>query len=101
MVKVRPVIVVSPNHNHYSQLYTIVPISSTPPKIVRAYHYKFAAHPVPGSETDAWAKCDLVTTVALHRLDRVMVKRNYLILKIRDEELLAIRACLKHVLGIA
>jgi mRNA interferase MazF len=101
MVKARPVIVVSPNHAHYSELYTVVPMSTTPPRIVRPYHYKFASNPVPYETDEVWAKCDMVVTVARHRLDRIKVKRGkYEIGHLSAEELEAIRHCLRYVIGI-
>ena len=102
IIKVRPVIVVSPHHMHHSELYTVVPMSTTAPHIVRACHYKFQENPLPTDDaTPVWAKCDMVMTVARHRLDRVKVgKRKYLTCHVKEEELAAVRQCLRYVLGI-
>jgi uncharacterized protein YifN (PemK superfamily) len=72
MVKVRPVVVISPRRRS-SQLVTVVPISSTPPVPAEPWHYLLP----PGTYSPArglvWVKCDMVATVGLKRLDRVKV----------------------------
>ena len=102
ITKVRPVVVVSPHHMHHSELYTVVPFSTTRPHIIRQCHYYFEKNPLPNKEKPVWAKCDLVCTVARHRLDRIkLAKRKYVSCYIQDQELQAIRQCLRYVLGIA
>ncbi len=102
ITKLRPVVVVSPHHMHHAELYTVVPLSGTAPHVTRECHYKFAENPILtniGQET--WAKCDLVVTVARERLDRFKLSRGkYAVYHVAEEELAAIRSCLKYVLGI-
>ena len=103
IVKLRPVVVVSPNHRNNSELYTVVPLSKTAPKTIRPCHLKLTNNPISSEDgADSWAKCDLVMTVARTRLDRFKMARGvYRVFFVSDEELSNIRGCLKYVLGIA
>lgn len=73
MVKRRPVVIVSPRLRQRQGLVAVVPLSTTAPGTVEAYHCHLElAVPLP-SPFDApgmWAKCDMIATVALTRLDR-------------------------------
>jgi uncharacterized protein YifN (PemK superfamily) len=102
MIKARPVVVVSPNHLHRPGLVSVVPLSTTSPNPVEAYHYKLTGNPVPGSSAvDVWAKCDMVATVCLARLDRVKVERGrYEIGHVSMEQVRAIRRSVALSLGI-
>jgi len=101
MVKTRPVVIVSPNHLNRPGLYTIVPLSTTAPDQVQPYHYHFPKNPMPQSLGEAWAKCDMVVTVSIGRLDRIKVSRGiYTLRYVSKEELAAIRECMKYALGI-
>lgn len=76
MVKVRPVVIVSPNHLRHPGLVTVVPLSTTAPDAVQPYHYRLANNPIPGdAATELWAKCDMAATVCLERLDRRKIGR--------------------------
>lgn len=102
MVKARPIVVVSPTYIRRTGLYSVVPLSTTPPVPVCQYHYKFSACPVPGMTGETWAKCDMVVSVSEDRLDRVKLSRGkYGHGNITKEELDAIRACIKFALGIS
>jgi len=72
-VKVRPVIVITPQLPGRPGLCTVVPISSVEPKPMQAYHHKMNPSSLTPKQqgTDCWAKCDMIYTVALERLDRV------------------------------
>jgi uncharacterized protein YifN (PemK superfamily) len=71
MVKVRPVVVLARNRKN-RQLITIVPLSTTSPTVLEAHHHELTANPLPGKAgMRCWAKCDMVATVSLARLDRV------------------------------
>jgi len=75
MVKVRPVVVIARNRKN-RQLVTVVPLSTTPPDALEDHHHQLAANPLPGRERiTCWAKCDMVATVSLVRLDRYKVGR--------------------------
>lgn len=73
IVSIRPVVVISPNHLRRPGLCTVVPLSTTAPDPIRPYHCRIDVDPLGGRTTVIWAKCDLVTTVSLRRLDRVRV----------------------------
>lgn len=101
MTKQRPVVVVSPKHPKRPELCTVVPLSTTPPNIPTDYHFKFVNNPIPGRNGETWAKCDMISTVALERLDRVKIGRgDYRILKITHDELIDIRRCIRYFLNL-
>ena len=104
MVKVRPVVVISPRRRS-SQLVTVVPISSVAPSPMEAWHYLLPAGVYPPARRPIWVKADMVATVALARLDRVKVKgpdgsRSYCVFRVGPDELLAIGAAVKAALGL-
>lgn len=71
MVKVRPVVVLSRTNQ---QVCTIVPLSGTEPNPLREYHWQVSPESLPphlAAKGTWWAKCDMITTVAFARLDRV------------------------------
>jgi uncharacterized protein YifN (PemK superfamily) len=75
MVKVRPVVVIARNRKN-RRLVTVVPLSTTEPDLLEDHHHALANNPLPGRKTiSCWAKCDMVTTVSLGRLDRYKVGR--------------------------
>jgi uncharacterized protein YifN (PemK superfamily) len=101
MIKTRPIVIVSPNHLRRAGLYTVVPLSCSAPDPIEAYHYKLKKDPLPYSNAESWAKCDMVATVCVDRLERIKVGRGHFKTSaISSEELEAIRNCLKYVLGI-
>jgi len=76
MVKVRPVVVIA-KHRHNRRLVTVVPLSTTEPDQLADHHHELSVNPLPDKpHTSCWAKCDMVATVALARLDRYQVGRN-------------------------
>lgn len=78
IVKKRPVVVVSPRRRRGSGLCTVVPLSSTPPEVVEDFHHRMSMDSLVGKlrRKETWAKCDLLYTVSLERLDRVLVGKN-------------------------
>lgn len=73
MVKRRPVVVVSPRLRRRGDLVAVVPLSTSPPDPAEPHHCSVtlaAPLPKPFNEPQMWAKCDMVATVALSRLDR-------------------------------
>lgn len=93
MVKVRPVIVVSPSETNSRRLCCVIPLSTTEPKPVKSWHVQLAKNPVPNWNPTAviWAKCDMVMTVSFERLDRPHRrqggKRDYYLPKLSEIEL--------------
>jgi len=107
MIKRRPVVVISPRPRRSKQLYTIVPLSTTVPNPVEPFHHRMNSRSLPGkfAEKETWAKCDMLATVSLERLDRVMVgkspqgKRLYVAQEVLSEDLEAIRRGVMLALG--
>jgi mRNA interferase MazF len=102
MVKKRPVIVVSPKERRHKSLCAVVPLSASAPcsneihtsiKIALPSEFKKREW----FQKDCWAKCDIINTVCLERLDLIYLgrdtagKRIYSYIKIEDETLNAIR----------
>ena len=101
MVKMRPVIIISPNHLMRPGLHAVVPMSTTTPDPVRKYHLELKKNPLPNTTGSVWVKCDMVATVCTERLDRLKVGRGHYVVKaITEQELKDIRECLKLALGI-
>lgn len=101
MIKVRPVVIVSPAHLNRPGLYMVIPLSTTAPDPVEPYHYKLLGNPVPGSsETEVWAKCDMIATVSAERLDRIRVERGrYERGNVSMDQVRAMRRCVVVSLG--
>jgi len=106
-VKVRPVIVITPQLPGRPGLCTVVPISSVEPKPMQAYHHKMNPSSLTPKQqgTDCWAKYDMIYTVALERLDRVRErdssgKRIYVTSKATAADIEAIEAAILNGLGL-
>lgn len=105
MVKTRPVIVVQ-KHKHNKQLVTIVPLSTTAPHQVEQHHHELSCNPLPDKpdHTRVWAKCDMVYTVSLARLDRYKCRtsegRQYVVPTIDPKDYAYVLDALRASLGI-
>lgn len=104
MVKVRPVIVLSPRRRT-SELVTIVPLSSTAPALRMPWHLELPVGAYPPARGPVWAKCDVVVTVALRRLDRVRSRgpegqRIYTAPALTPATFAAVQACVRVALGL-
>lgn len=78
MRKARPALVVGPRLRRRGRLVTIVPLSTTDPEPPEAYHCRIALAeplPLPFDSPVMWAKCDLLSSVSLDRLDRFKLPR--------------------------
>lgn len=107
MVKVRPVVVITPQLPGRPGLCTIVPLSTVEPSPFQAYHHKMDSHFLPPKlqKSDCWAKCDMIYTVSLERLDRIRDKndkgeRCYLTGKATVEDLASIELAILNGLGL-
>lgn len=108
MVKKRPVIVITPRPRRRKQLCTVIPLSTTKPNPIEHYHYLLNPLSLPEkfSQTQTWAKCDMIATVSLERLDRIKLgkdkngKRVYSNHTILIEDLEAIKRCVLIALSI-
>ncbi|KPG89144.1 hypothetical protein AEQ67_33220 [Pseudomonas sp. RIT-PI-q] len=103
MIKVRPVVVIR-KHRTNSFLVTVVPLSTTAPDRVLEHHLQLPSH-LQGASPICWAKCDMVATVSLSRLDRIKSrdrqgKRVYLISQLETDEFHAIKAAVRRALGL-
>jgi uncharacterized protein YifN (PemK superfamily) len=105
MVKVRPVVVLA-THPDNKQLVTVVPISTTESLPQRAYHHKISENPLPDKTTVCWAKCDMIATVSLARLDLYQLARlpdgtrQYVTPVVDAADFDEIQKCVKSVLGL-
>lgn len=104
MVKVRPVVVISPRRR-VGSICTVVPLSSVAPTPFMPWHHQLSAGAYPPARGSMWAKCDMVAAVACHRLDRVKIitagKRTYHTFQVPDADMTAIRAAVAAALGLA
>ena len=102
IIKRRPVVVISPAHLRRTGLIAVVPLSTTAPSPIEPYHYLLRGNPVPGSTAEqTWAKCDLVASVSVERLDRFKIGRGlYDCGRISSEQVWAIKCCVAMSLGV-
>ncbi len=107
MVKRRPVVVMSKCHQG---LVTVVPLSTTEPIPLEAWHHELNSASLPMSLRGErhWAKCDVVATVAFWRLDRVRGprhpttgKRTYVSHVVCQQDFTAIQKAILHVFGLS
>ena len=103
IIKIRPVIVIrKPRTNQL--LVTVVPLSTTAPQQVLEHHLQLDRH-LHGANPICWAKCDIVATVSLGRLDRIKSKdrhgkRTYKIAELTHDQFSAIKAAVRSALGL-
>lgn len=77
IVKMRRVVVISPV-SRGQQLALVVPISTTPPRIILPIHVRLpgeAVYPCFDGAPEVWVKADLLAHVRFDRLNRVRVPR--------------------------
>lgn len=107
MVKVRPVVVLSPQR-HNRETCIVVPVSTTAPYPVEAFHHKLEPASLPERLRGnvCWIKGDMVTTVANWRLDRVRAgkkpdgTRLYVAYKITEVDWAAVQRAIGVALGL-
>ncbi len=104
MVKVRPVVIVSPRFRSRPKLCTVVPLSGTEPKPTELYHHRLSAGAYPLARGPIWAKCDMLSTVSVDRLDRIKIrgrggKRSYVTFTMPADDMTAIKTCVRVALG--
>lgn len=109
IVKKRPVIVMTKELKGRKNLCTVVPLSTTAPDPVREYHVKIAEAGLPKSlqSQHHWAKCDMLYTLCLDRLDRVQCGRDrttgqriYETGRINVDEIAKVRAAILYALSV-
>lgn len=109
MVKRRPAVVISPRLRRRQRLCTVIPLSTTPPNPIEAYHHKLHVDPVlprPYNAPYHWVKADMIYTVSFDRLFLPFEKkvgtgkRVYDVRVIDKADLLKIQQCLLHGIGL-
>ena len=108
MTKLRPVVVLSPKFKNRHDLCAVVPLSTSAPNPIEAYHYELTLNPplpAPFDSPQMWVKGDMMATVSHQRLDlvrtgRVMGKRTYVNRLVPQQDLQAIYAAVLHGLGL-
>lgn len=109
MVKLRPVVIISPRLRGCGNLATVIPFSTTPPIIIEDYHYLLElenALPYPFDENPIWLKCDMIYRVSRDRLDRFNGKRlpngkrQYLSGHVNATQLIDIKKAVLHSIGL-
>ena len=107
MIKRRPVVVVSRHESHRAKLCTVVALSTTPPKPQQGWHHHMPQLRVTGWAADngVWAKCDMLATVSLDRLNKPYIKRRtgrqYIDHQLPDQDMQAILCCIRYLLKIS
>ena len=111
MIKRRPVVIISPRLRNRQSLVTVVPLSTTPPVPVEQHHCSIVLSsplPKPFDSPQMWAKCDMLATVALARLDRFRAGRvlgdygrQFTTGSVRPAQLNDIRKGVLHALGLS
>jgi len=107
MIKARPVVVLA-KHPDNSKLVTVVPLSTTEPTPHRAYHHTMKRNPLPdNAKIVCWAKCDMVATVSVSRLERCYLaqrapngSRQYVSLVVDTTDFDEIKKCVRSALGL-
>ncbi len=109
MLKRRPVVVISPRLRKRGNLCSIVPLSTTAPKELSAFHYRLHVNPplpAPFDESAHWVKADMIYTVSFDRLYLPFRskdgtgKRIYDVRVVDKSDLLKIQQCVLHGIGL-
>lgn len=102
MVKVRPVIVVSPRLPYRSHIVAVVPISLTAPQHPMPFTVRLSKnyHPQEADDLPCWAKCDMLLNLATSRLDGFKIdRRKWATPQATGEDLQAVREGVLAALG--
>lgn len=103
MVKVRPVMVISPRLPYRSDIVAIVPISLSAPRHDLPYVVKLSKnyHPSERDDLPCWAKCDLVMNIGTYRLEGFKLgRRKWATPQASPEDLRDVRIAVLHGLGL-
>jgi uncharacterized protein YifN (PemK superfamily) len=110
ITKRRPAIVISPRFRNRGRLCSIVPLSTSAPTPVMAYHHRLYMDtplPPPYGADMHWVKADMIYTVSFDRLSFPQNgkddagKRIYDVRVIDPEELKKIQRCVLHGIGLS
>ena len=110
MIKTRPVIILNKKIDGRPKLVNVVPLSMTAPDPVCGHHVKvnrlYLPKGIRDKEGDRWAKCDMVYTMSIDRLDFVRGHRTAGGARVMDKgtlppaTLLAVRLATAKCLGV-
>ena len=103
MVKVRPVVVISPRLPYRSEIVTVVPISLTPPELDLPFCVRLSKnyHPNEADDLPCWAKCDMLMNISRARLDGFKIGRRQWVAPQMDRgDLDSVKAGVLHGLGL-
>lgn len=109
MKKRRPAIIISKRLRDRKNLCTLVPFSTSKPKVIRPYHYELILKtplPKPYNSINQWVKADMLYTVSLSRLFLPFEKkdahgqREYDIRIIEGIDFKRIQQCVLHGIGL-
>lgn len=106
MVKKRDVVIVA-RHRQNNKLVTVVPLSTTAPLQAIGHHHKLDKNPRPNGDqsTVVWAKCDMIYTLSLERLDSYYIHtrkggRQSVNQQVSPDDLTAIRKAIAFALHL-
>ena len=108
MVKIRSVVVLAKSRTS-DRLLTVVPLSTTRPEKLLACHHRLNRNPHPDESPmlEVWAKCDMVYTVSLARVNfyRTRSRRGgravyHSTLSVSPDDYLAIQRGVRYALGL-
>ncbi|HCN89058.1 MAG TPA: type II toxin-antitoxin system PemK/MazF family toxin [Oxalobacteraceae bacterium] len=109
MIKRRPVVVIAPRLRNRTGLCTVIPLSTTEPKKIEAYHYRLHTSPLlpaPYDSPSHWVKGDMIYTVSFARLFLLSNGKDDRGTRIYDQrvidqsDLLKIQAAVLHGIGL-
>lgn len=103
MIKIRPVVVISPRLPRRNEILSVVPISLTEPKPLMPYHVRLSKnyHPEEDDDLPCWAICDLVMNLGRYRMDGFKVgRRKYEYPQMTGEDLLLVRQAVAKGLNL-
>lgn len=107
MVKKRDVVVIARNKRN-NQLVTVIPLSTTEPVELESHHHALESNPRPDGDKalKVWAKCDMIYTVSLARLDMYYTHsrrggRQSVTRQVSRVDLLAIRMAVASALNLS
>lgn len=108
MIKSRPAVIVGPRLRRRGDLVGVVPLSTTRPVSLEAYHCEIVLDrplPKPFDAPVMWAKCDMYSSVSLLRLDRFKAarggNRQWTTGRVDESQLVALRAAVLYGLGFS
>lgn len=103
MTKIRPVIIVSPRLPHRPDIVAVVPVSLSAPRHELPFCFRLSRnyHPSEADDLPCWAKADMVTNIALRRLEGFKVgRRKWEFPNLSPEDLLGVRRAVMCGLGL-